>query len=183
MDYRLKIGEETVAASLATTAEKNVYRARLGDSERLVRTISVAPHCLQLQLDGEVRLACHVAEAAEGLWVWNDGRARLVGDADRVERRSGRRGPGGGPSEVTPPTPSTVVAVLVEVGQAVEKGAPCVVVSAMKMEITLAAPYAGAVTAVNTAVGAKANPGEILVEIAPAAENGNEPSPAGGTHE
>jgi len=170
MDYRLKIGEETVAASLKTTAEKNAYRVRVGDAEHLVRTISVTPHRLQLQLDDARRLDCHVAESADGLWVWIDGRARLVGDADRPERRSGRRGPGGGPSEVTPPTPSTVVSVLVEVGQAVEKGAPCVVVSAMKMEITLAAPYAGTVTAVNTAVGSKANPGEILVEIAPAAE-------------
>jgi len=60
--------------------------------------------------------------------------------------------------------------VMAEVGQQVAKDDGLVVVSAMKMEFTLTAPYAGEVTAVNTKVGDKANPGDILVEIAPAAE-------------
>jgi len=57
------------------------------------------------------------------------------------------------------------VRVLVEKGQEVVKGQGLVVVSAMKMEMTLAAPYSGTVRAVNTQVGAQVSPGEILVEI------------------
>jgi biotin carboxyl carrier protein len=47
----------------------------------------------------------------------------------------------------------------------VVKGEALVVVSAMKMEMTLVAPYSGTVRAVNTQVGAQVSPGEILVEI------------------
>jgi biotin carboxyl carrier protein len=58
-----------------------------------------------------------------------------------------------------------VVRILAEVGQSVTKGTPLVVVSAMKMEITLSAPYDGVVTAVNSEEGAAVSPGEILVDI------------------
>ena len=64
-------------------------------------------------------------------------------------------------------TPASVVRVLVEVGREVVKGQGLVVVSAMKMEMTLVAPYSGTVKAVNTLVGAQVSPGEILVEIEP----------------
>jgi biotin carboxyl carrier protein len=53
------------------------------------------------------------------------------------------------------------------VGQVVDKGTPLVVVSAMKMEITLSAPFSGRVIAVNTEVGAQVRPGEVLVDIEP----------------
>jgi acetyl-CoA carboxylase biotin carboxylase subunit len=77
------------------------------------------------------------------------------------------RGPAPPPGAITPPMPAAVVAVLVEVGQAVEKGQPAVVVSAMKMEIQLPAPCAGRVRAVAVAAGARVRPGDVLVEIEP----------------
>ena len=70
--------------------------------------------------------------------------------------------------------PAVVQDVLVAVGDEVEKGQKLVVVSAMKMESTLVAPYAGTVAAVNTEVGAKANPGDVLVEIEAADEGGDD---------
>jgi acetyl-CoA/propionyl-CoA carboxylase, biotin carboxylase, biotin carboxyl carrier protein len=75
------------------------------------------------------------------------------------------RAPAAGPGAVTPPMPASVVAVLVEVGQAVEKGQPAVVVSAMKMEIQLGAPCSGRVRAVSAAAGQNVRPGDVLVEI------------------
>ncbi|NIA19824.1 MAG: biotin/lipoyl-binding protein, partial [Xanthomonadaceae bacterium] len=70
-----------------------------------------------------------------------------------------------GPDIVTPPTPAAVERILVQTGQAVEEGQSLIVVSAMKMEMTLAAPYAGVVANVNTMEGAQVAPGDILVEI------------------
>jgi biotin carboxyl carrier protein len=61
--------------------------------------------------------------------------------------------------------PSLVISVLVKAGDTVEKGQGVVVVSAMKMETTLMAPYAGKVRSVNVAEGDKAAPGDILVDI------------------
>ena len=71
-----------------------------------------------------------------------------------------------GAQTVTPPMPGQVIAIEVAAGDTVEKGQIVAVVSAMKMETPLKAPYAGEVTAVNTEVGAQVNPGDILVEIA-----------------
>ena len=91
-------------------------------------------------------------------------------DADKAEQRKARRrGPGQDSNLVTPPTPATVIRLMAEVGQEVEKGQPLVVVSAMKMETTLAAPYEGVVKAINTEAGARVSPGDILVEITPSA--------------
>ena len=110
-----------------------------------------------------------VARAPEGVWVWADGRSRFVRDADEEPRRKASAARSR-PREVTPPTPAAVVKVLVEVGDVVVEGQPLVVVSAMKMEITLTAPYSGTVRGVNAAVGEQVSPGRILVEIEPHAE-------------
>jgi biotin carboxyl carrier protein len=66
--------------------------------------------------------------------------------------------------------PSVVTKVLVELGQTVDRAQALVVVSAMKMEMTLTSPHAGTVRAIHTEEGAKANPGDVLVEVEPAAE-------------
>ena len=68
-------------------------------------------------------------------------------------------------SDITPKTPSVVVSVAVNVGDTVSKGQTLVVLSAMKMETTLAAPFDGTVSEVNTAEGDKVAPGDILVVI------------------
>jgi biotin carboxyl carrier protein len=109
------------------------------------------------------------ARAADGVWIWADGRARFVRDADEEPRRKAS-GTLGRPREVTPPTPAAVVKVLVSVDRHVSEGEALVVLSAMKMEITLTAPYSGTVRAVNAAVGDQVSPGHILVEIEPDAE-------------
>ncbi|MGM8851299.1 acetyl/propionyl/methylcrotonyl-CoA carboxylase subunit alpha [Salinicola halophyticus] len=62
----------------------------------------------------------------------------------------------------------TVVALLVEPGQTVEKGTPLVVVEAMKMEHTLSAPAAGAVEAFHFKVGDAVAQGDELLAFASA---------------
>ena len=66
---------------------------------------------------------------------------------------------------MTPPFPATVVKVLVAAGAAVDKGQGLVVVSAMKTEMTLKAPHAGAVRAINCKEGQSVSPGDVLVEL------------------
>ena len=46
-------------------------------------------------------------------------------------------------------SPLSVVRVLCEVGDVVEKGQPVIILEAMKMERTLSAPYKGTVTQVS----------------------------------
>jgi 3-methylcrotonyl-CoA carboxylase alpha subunit len=55
--------------------------------------------------------------------------------------------------------------VHAKAGDAVEEGAPLVVLEAMKMEHTLAAPAALRVAAVHVANGAQVAPGQLLLEF------------------
>lgn len=78
----------------------------------------------------------------------------------------GRTGGAGG-GLVKAPMPGRVVRVLVAVGQAVERGAPLVIVEAMKMENELLAPAPGVVRAVHVGEGVAVEAGQALVELDP----------------
>ncbi len=104
-----------------------------------------------------------VATDGAGTWIWHAGRARLVESRAAKQRR--KRSTTELPGEVTPPMPATVVRMLVETGDRVNKGQGLIVVSAMKMETTLTAPQAGVVDAIRTEVGATVRPGEVLVDV------------------
>ena len=169
MEHVLKIGERditVVAESLETGAP--VTWTVGGDAHEIVLR-GALPHGHALVVDSR-STSLYAARAVEGTWVWCRGRARLVRDGAREQRRSGGGPAGAADGAVTPLTPGVVVDVLVDAGQAVDRGQGLVVLSAMKMETTLVAGYAGTVAAVNTEVGAKVMPGEILVEIDPTSE-------------
>ena len=63
------------------------------------------------------------------------------------------------------PMSGTVVAVLVEQGQAVDRGAPLMILEAMKMEHTISAPAAGTVAAINYRPGEQVAEGADLIDI------------------
>jgi biotin carboxyl carrier protein len=65
------------------------------------------------------------------------------------------------------PLPGTVVAVHAAVGQSVERGAPLITVEAMKMEHTVAAPYAGTVERMPFGLGDRVAAGSVLAELKP----------------
>ena len=65
--------------------------------------------------------------------------------------------------------PAVVTQILVAQGQTVEKGQGLLVVSAMKMDTILTAPFAGVVTRINVTEGEKVAPKQVLVDIEPAA--------------
>jgi biotin carboxyl carrier protein len=113
--------------------------------------------------------ASHQVDMVEerGGWrVWIDGEAFQA----RVEGAARRRGRVGGVAAGTgqrllAPMPGKVVAVLVEVGQAVEAGTGLVILEAMKMENEFRAGVAGIVTEVHVAAGEAVDAGDLLVVI------------------
>jgi biotin carboxyl carrier protein len=72
----------------------------------------------------------------------------------------------GGAQRLVAPMPGKVVAVLVQVGQAVEPGAGLVVLEAMKMENEFRAKAAGVVAEVHVTPGQAVNAGDTLLVIA-----------------
>ncbi|TFJ84262.1 hypothetical protein NSK_004253 [Nannochloropsis salina CCMP1776] len=69
------------------------------------------------------------------------------------------------PGSVGAPMPGLVVEVKVKVGQAVKKGQPLLVLSAMKMETVLTSPAAGTVKTLLVGAGDNIAGGDLVVEI------------------
>ena len=71
-----------------------------------------------------------------------------------------------GHGQLTSPMPGTVVRVMVEDGASVTRGQPLMVVEAMKMEHTIAAPADGVVERVNFRPGDLVSEGAELIAFA-----------------
>jgi propionyl-CoA carboxylase alpha chain len=77
------------------------------------------------------------------------------------------------------PMPGTVVRVAVAVGDAVEAGAPIVILEAMKMEHVVSAPAAGVVAELAVQAGQAVDAGTELARVEPATDD----APAGTDHD
>ena len=72
---------------------------------------------------------------------------------------------GGAEGGLLAPMPGKVIALVVAEGATVAKGAPLLILEAMKMEHTITAPAAGTVKAFRFAVGDQVGDGAELVEF------------------
>jgi 3-methylcrotonyl-CoA carboxylase alpha subunit len=111
---------------------------------------------------GERRLRAAVIVAGERRHVFFEGRAHPVVVVDASH--GGGRGDDvvGG---LVAPMPGKVIALLAEPGARVEKGAPLLVLEAMKMEHTVLAPRAGVVRSFRFEPGDQVSEGDELVEL------------------
>jgi biotin carboxyl carrier protein len=85
------------------------------------------------------------------------------------EQASRRRARGPAAHEVAAPMPGKVLKVLVAEGQTVDRGAPLIVLEAMKMETTLYAEGAGVIAKLHAEPGAMVDHGAVLIELGPVA--------------
>ena len=84
---------------------------------------------------------------------------------DRVVTSTGRIVPTAGELYLSPFDTGIVRQINVMAGDVVKKGAPLIVLEAMKMEHQISAPYDGTVKAVRCAEGEMVEPGVELVEL------------------
>ncbi len=162
MEYKLKINDEIKTVETTAEGDDSIKASMEGGDVDVTYTL-VSAHQIHLSLDG-VSVNAFVMDGPDGKTVVVNGVAYLVQDA-QITRTKKKRGSSQTPTEVTPATPSVVISVPVEVGDKVNKGQGVVVLSAMKMETTLTAPFDGIVTRVNASEGESVSPGQILVDI------------------
>lgn len=122
---------------------------------------------LAVRLGGE-RAVVGFHVAADTVAVQVGGRG-FVGTAVDARTAALRLGGGASAGLVATQMPGVVVRLLVVEGEAVEVGAPVVVVEAMKMENELKAPVAGVVRTVHVQAGQAVETGAALVTIEPQA--------------
>ncbi len=111
---------------------------------------------------GERRVHAAVIVAGEKRHVFFEGRAYPFARVD-PSQGAGRGDEAGG--RLTAPMPGKVIALLAEPGKRIEKGAPLLVLEAMKMEHTIKAPRAGVVKAFRFEPGDQVSEGVELVEL------------------
>ena len=111
---------------------------------------------------GGLRLYATVVVAGEKRHVFLNGRSYQLARVDPLYYGGEGQGPEGG---LVAPMPGRVVAWLVEPATSVEKGAPLLVLEAMKMEHTIVAPSAGTLKSFRFAVGEQVSEGAELVDF------------------
>jgi 3-methylcrotonyl-CoA carboxylase alpha subunit len=137
------------------------------DGERVIDVTGLAADHLghgrmRLAFDGHVvECAAHVGAATVDVFL--DGAHHVFQRGDLP--RGGGSGAASGHTGLASPMPGRVVAVHVQAGAVVERGAPLVVLEAMKMEHTISAPAAGTVLTVECAVGDQVREGVELVDF------------------
>ncbi len=164
MQYLLKIKNDTITADVEVLSQGRL-NAVLGDKHYQVTYTRLAKNKIHMNINGAA-VTAFVQGSSAAKSVIIRGMPIRVEDAAVLELKSNcKSGFKQTDKEITPPMPAVIIQILVKQEDVVQKGQALVVISAMKMETTLTAPYAGSVTAVNVSVGDKAMPGQRLIEI------------------
>ncbi|MBI3525433.1 MAG: acetyl/propionyl/methylcrotonyl-CoA carboxylase subunit alpha [Betaproteobacteria bacterium] len=116
---------------------------------------------LRIDLEGK-RLVATVIDAGERRHVFLHGRVHVLSRVDPLHHASED---GGAEGSLIAPMPGKVIALIAQPGAKVEKGAPLLILEAMKMEHTIAAPSAGLVKSFHYNVGDQVTDGAELVEF------------------
>ena len=137
-------------------------RVQVGDGEIRSASVQVDRARMSATLDG-LRREYRWAEANRHLWIADDRGTWHIREAEenKIQRAAGTR-----QAEVVSPMPGNVIAVQVESGAEVTEGDVVVVVEAMKMEHSLAAPVSGRVE-VLVSVGDQVTVDQVLARLIP----------------
>ena len=162
---RIELEDEGETVAFEVAHLPHGYRLESGGRTLTVTgVVRDADGSLAAEIDGRRRAGAVVAEGRR-LTVFLAGARRelLLEDPDAAGRDAELDG-----GRLTSPMPGMVVRVLVEAGQTVRKDTPLLVLEAMKMEHTIAAPADGAVEALPFGVGDQVEEGVELVAFRPA---------------
>jgi len=123
------------------------------------------PYNVDLTIDG-LRRRVVLAAAGDAWWAQTVGGPLHLVAQPLLPEPSRAAGASG---SLRAPLPGMVLAVLVEIGQAVSEGEPLVKLEAMKMEYTIRAAAAGVVEAIHHAPGDSVAADALLVHVGPLA--------------
>ncbi|OMC16035.1 acetyl-CoA carboxylase biotin carboxylase subunit [Mycobacterium colombiense] len=157
-DMRTPLRSETVSVR-GLPDEATV---QVGEGETLSAAAQVEPMRMSVTLDG-VRRDYRWAEADRHLWIADE---RGTWHLREAEENKIHRAAGAQRAEIVSPMPGSVIAVQASSGTDVSEGDVVVVVEAMKMEHSLAAPVSGQVE-VLVSVGDQVTVDQVLARLVP----------------
>ncbi len=154
----------TAERSVTAEARGPGWLLRFDNREAVVVGERQPDGMLAIALDG-VRQRVLVLEHGSEIGVFLDSDSWRLVETDPLAARAGEDAAAG---PLTAPMPGRVIRLLVESGGKVRRGDPLVIIEAMKMEHTIAAPADGVVAGIACAVGDLIEEGAALIELAPA---------------
>jgi 3-methylcrotonyl-CoA carboxylase alpha subunit len=155
--FRFGETEKTVSVGYA----KGGFELGLDGITTLVRGERTGNSMLRAELGG-TRLPATVIAAGEKRHVFLHGRAWQFACVDPLYHAGEGGGEAGG---LVAPMPGKIIALLAQAGDELEKGAPLLILEAMKMEHTIASPAKGRLKAYRYNVGDSVSEGAELVEF------------------
>ena len=158
---KLTLRHGDVARTVSVQVVPGGFEMALDGPPLWVRGSAGANGQLHAQL-GERRVNATVVVAGERRHVFFEGRAWPLVLVDTLHAGGSGDDAAGG---LKAPMPGKVIALIAEAGAMVEKGAPLLVLEAMKMEHTISAPKRGTVKAFRYGVGEQVVDGVDLVDF------------------
>ncbi|HYM60185.1 MAG TPA: biotin/lipoyl-containing protein [Thermoanaerobaculia bacterium] len=143
---------------------------RDGSRFRITAAGTTAPHDIELVAtrgkEAEIRTGGRVYTIpyfVNGTEVWFafDGETYVADVSEKGARTRARHRD----HSLSAPMPGLILKILVSTGEVVEKGAPLLILEAMKMEHQINAPYDGIVMAINCLQGELVQPGAELITL------------------
>ncbi len=167
MAYIATLGEQTHKIEVQELEEDHLYRVVIDGVERIVDGRKVSGHIYSLLIDNR-SFTLDVAVTEDTYTVACEGKSVQLRLLD--ERRALRPGEGSGSArdggkQIRSAMPGKVVAVLVAVGDEVQKNQGLLVIEAMKMENEIRAAAAGKIKEIRVAPGQTVESKELLIEL------------------
>ena len=160
-NLRFRLGDRS--REIRVGYQRDGYSLTLDDRRVLARGELLNPRGpLRVELDGR-RMDASCIVAGERRHVFLNGRAWPLARVDPLQFNAEGGGAEGG---LLAPMPGTVIALLAQPGTRVAKGTPLLILEAMKMEHTVAAPAAGTINGFRFGVGDQVGDGAELVDFA-----------------
>ena len=159
----LILRDGTVEHVVAARAKAGNWLLQLGDRTVIAGGERQADGALSLVLDG-VRRHVMVLDHGSETAVFVEGESWRLVEIDPLAPSAGEDPTAG---RLTAPMPGRVTQLMVAAGTKVRRGEPLMIIEAMKMEHTVAAPADGVVEAVRFAVGDLVEEGAELIALAP----------------
>ena len=141
------------------------WRMTTQSQQALLNHIAIDQADVSIQIDGR-HLSGRVVRDDDRFHVFWQGQHRVISWSDPIAHAGESESEGG---RLTAPMPGKIVQLMVDEGASVKKGAPLLIMEAMKMEHTISAPANGKVEALHYAVGDQVAEGAQLLSFAPEA--------------